>query len=115
MDTGAGFRRSNFAPFTRSKVLLQLVLNCSRVRASLRKGRPPVYICLCHGFTDTQVKRAVAEGRRSMRDVYAALGGKPRCGKCVSEVRALVAPAPPGGSAATGTSVPAALRAPQTE
>jgi bacterioferritin-associated ferredoxin len=74
-----------------------------------------VYVCLCHGFTDTQVKRAVAEGRRSVSDIYAALGGKPRCGRCVGEVRAIVACAPPGGTADTGTNVPAALRAPQTE
>jgi bacterioferritin-associated ferredoxin len=74
-----------------------------------------VYICLCHGFTDKQVKHAVAEGRRSMSEIYACLGGKPRCGKCVSEVRAIVACAPAGGSADTGANVPAALRAPQTE
>ncbi len=74
-----------------------------------------MYVCLCHGFTDTQVKRAVAEGRRSVSGVYAALGGRPRCGKCVGEVRALVACAPRGGTGDTGTGVPAALRAPQTE
>ncbi len=74
-----------------------------------------MYICLCHGFTDTQVKRAVADGRRSMSDIYASLGGKPRCGKCVGEVRAIVACAPPGGTADTGAMAPAALRAPQTE
>lgn len=74
-----------------------------------------MYVCLCHGFTDTQVKRAVAEGRRSVSDIYAALGGKPRCGRCVDEVRAIAACAPPGGTADTGANVPAALRAPQTE
>ena len=74
-----------------------------------------MYICLCHGFTDKQVKRAVAEGRRSMSEIYAALGGKPRCGRCVGEVRAIVACAPVGGSADAGANVPAALRAPQTE
>jgi len=77
--------------------------------------RRPVYICLCHGFTDKQVKRAVAEGRRSMREIYACLGGKPRCGKCAGEVRAIVACAPSGGSAEIGAGIPAALQAPQTE
>ena len=74
-----------------------------------------MYVCLCHGFTDKQVKRAVAEGRRSVSAIYASLGAKPRCGKCVGEVRAIAACAPPGGTADTGTNVPAALRAPQTE
>lgn len=97
-------------------MLLQTVLIVSRFPASLpQPGPTPVYICLCHGFTDKQVKRAVADGRRSMSEIYASLGGKPRCGKCVSEVRAIVACAPAGGSADTGTNVPAALRAPQTE
>ena len=73
-----------------------------------------MYICLCHGFTDKQVKRAVAEGRRSMSEIYACLGGKPRCGKCVGEVRAIVACAP-SGSAEIGGGAPPALRSPQTE
>jgi len=71
-----------------------------------------VYICLCHGFTDKQVKRAVAEGRRSMSEIYACLGGKPRCGKCVGEVRAIVACAPPGSAEIGGGG---SLRSPQTE
>ena len=74
-----------------------------------------MYVCLCHGFTDKQVKRAVAEGRRSMSEIYRCLGGKPRCGKCVGEVRAIVACAPPGGSAEIGGGAPPALRSPQTE
>jgi bacterioferritin-associated ferredoxin len=74
-----------------------------------------VYICLCHGFTDKQVKRAVAEGRRSLGEIYAALGGRPRCGKCVGEVRAIVACAPPAGSAEFAGGAPPALRSPQTE
>ena len=74
-----------------------------------------MYICLCHGFTDKQVKRAVAEGRRRLGEVYACLGGRPRCGKCVAEVRAIVSSATSGGSAEIGGGAPAALRSPQTE
>lgn len=57
-----------------------------------------MYICLCHGFTDTQVKSAIAAGRRSVSEVYACLGARPRCGKCVGDVRALVGGAPCGGA-----------------
>ena len=74
-----------------------------------------MYICLCHGFTDKDVKRAVADGRRSLGDIYKSLGGKPRCGKCVAEVRAIVSSATSGGSAEIGGGAPAALRSPQTE
>lgn len=72
-----------------------------------------MYICLCHGFTDKQVKGAIADGRRSMAEIYACLGGKPRCGRCVSEVREILACA--GRSAEGGGVVPRALQAPQTE
>ncbi len=70
-----------------------------------------MYICLCHGFTDKQVKSAIADGRRSVAEIYSHLGARPRCGKCVCEVRALVAGALPGGNA----EVAGSLRAPQTE
>ena len=69
-----------------------------------------MYICLCHGFTDKQVKSAVADGRRTLAEVYTYLGGRPRCGKCVAEVRALM---PCSGSAETGAG--RSVRAPQTE
>lgn len=71
-----------------------------------------MYICLCHGFTDKQVKGAIAQGRRSMAEIYACLGGKPRCGRCVAEVRDIVAGT--GRAESTGA-VPRALQAPQTE
>ena len=49
-----------------------------------------MYVCLCHGFTDKQVHKAVADGCRSVAAIYRCLGDRPRCGKCVPEVRALV-------------------------
>ena len=70
-----------------------------------------MYICLCHGFTDKQVKIAIATGRRSVSEIYSHLGERPRCGKCVCEVRALVAAAVPGARAEIAGSV----HAPQTE
>jgi bacterioferritin-associated ferredoxin len=72
-----------------------------------------MYICLCHGFTDKQVKGAIASGQRSLAEIYAGLGGKPRCGKCVGEVRALMAGA--DGVPECGGAMPRALQAPQTE
>jgi bacterioferritin-associated ferredoxin len=72
-----------------------------------------VYICLCHGFTDKQVKGAIAQGRRSMSEIYACLGGKPRCGRCVGEVRALMTATPVAAEPAGG--VPRALQAPPVD
>jgi bacterioferritin-associated ferredoxin len=49
-----------------------------------------MYVCLCHGFTDRQVRAAVTEGAGSPQAVFRHLDSKPRCGKCVSMVRELV-------------------------
>ena len=49
-----------------------------------------MYVCLCHGFTDRQVRAAVTEGAGSTTAVFQQFNAKPRCGKCVSTVRELV-------------------------
>lgn len=49
-----------------------------------------MYVCLCHGFTDGDVKGAIAQGCRSVAAVYRHLADRPQCGKCVPEVRSLV-------------------------
>jgi bacterioferritin-associated ferredoxin len=46
-----------------------------------------MYICLCHGFTDRQVRGLADEGKGSTAGVYRALGVRPKCGKCVPMVR----------------------------
>ena len=46
-----------------------------------------MYICLCNGFTDRQVRTTIDESAASVAQVYQALGCAPRCGKCVPVVR----------------------------
>ena len=46
-----------------------------------------MYVCLCHGFTDGQVRRIDAS---SVGEVYRALNVRPDCGKCVPYVHRLV-------------------------
>jgi bacterioferritin-associated ferredoxin len=48
----------------------------------------PMYVCLCNGFTDKQV-RAAGSGC-SVAGVYRSLGVQPRCGKCVPMVREIL-------------------------
>jgi bacterioferritin-associated ferredoxin len=58
-----------------------------------------MYICLCNGFTDRQVRTIVEERASSVAQVYQALGCTPRCGKCVPVVREMLGrPAAPDGS-----------------
>jgi bacterioferritin-associated ferredoxin len=48
-----------------------------------------MYICLCNGLTDRDV-RAHSEGGCSVAMVYRALGCEPQCGKCVPFVRQML-------------------------
>ncbi len=49
-----------------------------------------MYVCLCNGFTDRQIRRAAAAGEGSARAIYRSLGGAPRCGKCISTVEGIL-------------------------
>lgn len=49
-----------------------------------------MYVCLCHGVTDHEIKALATAGARSAAQVYRHFGVKPKCGKCVPYVRDLV-------------------------
>jgi len=49
-----------------------------------------MYVCICHAFTDKQVKAAIGKGAQSTAKVYESFGVRPQCGKCVRCVRDLV-------------------------
>lgn len=41
-----------------------------------------MYVCLCKGITDSQIRDAVYDGANSLRDVRNQLGVALQCGKC---------------------------------
>lgn len=49
-----------------------------------------MYICLCHGFTDGDVRGAIKHGCKSVAAVYRHLADRPQCGKCVPDVRCML-------------------------
>lgn len=49
-----------------------------------------MYVCLCKGITDTQIREAVDGGAESVRAVRDQLGASSQCGRCVSQVREIV-------------------------
>lgn len=49
-----------------------------------------MYVCVCHAFTDKQVKKVLEEGARTTAGVYKSLGHRVQCGKCVPYVRGMV-------------------------
>lgn len=49
-----------------------------------------MYVCICKGITDTQIKDAVIDGAASVRQVRKKLGATSQCGKCTSMTRQVV-------------------------
>ncbi|HEY3700114.1 MAG TPA: bacterioferritin-associated ferredoxin [Spongiibacteraceae bacterium] len=46
-----------------------------------------MYVCLCKGITDSQIRDAVADGMTNYRELRAALGLSSQCGKCSLHAR----------------------------
>jgi bacterioferritin-associated ferredoxin len=49
-----------------------------------------MYVCLCNGFTDRDVKNAVAAGAQGVSNVYESLGAPPQCAKCTVHIREII-------------------------
>ncbi|MBK6511038.1 MAG: bacterioferritin-associated ferredoxin [Haliea sp.] len=41
-----------------------------------------MYVCLCKGITDSQIRAAIEDGASSFKDVRNTLGVASQCGKC---------------------------------
>ena len=52
-----------------------------------------MYICICNGFTDRQVRIVCDQQQCRVSDIYKALGCAPKCGKCVPMLKELARPA----------------------
>lgn len=46
-----------------------------------------MFVCICKGITEKQIKVSVAEGASSVRDLYRELKLGSQCGKCVGFAR----------------------------
>ena len=44
-----------------------------------------MYICLCHGITESQIRVCVREGARTLCDLRGQLGVATQCGSCESQ------------------------------
>ena len=49
-----------------------------------------MYVCLCHGITEANVREAARSGAASARDVYEHHGVRPGCGTCAEYLRSLI-------------------------
>jgi bacterioferritin-associated ferredoxin len=41
-----------------------------------------VYVCVCNGVTDGQIREAAQQGARSVHDLQSCLGVATNCGRC---------------------------------
>lgn len=46
-----------------------------------------MYVCVCKGVTDGQIREAVREGACTVRELRARLGVTTCCGRCASHTR----------------------------
>jgi bacterioferritin-associated ferredoxin len=49
-----------------------------------------MYVCLCKGITDSQIKDAIYDGATSVRQLRKKLGVASQCGKCTSMTQQIV-------------------------
>jgi bacterioferritin-associated ferredoxin len=49
---------------------------------SISSEQHRMYVCLCKGITDTQIRSAIQDGATSFKDVRKTLGVASQCGKC---------------------------------
>jgi len=49
-----------------------------------------MYVCLCNGFRDTELRALGAGGVRCAETAYALLGGHPKCGACLETARTVL-------------------------
>ena len=49
-----------------------------------------MYVCVCNGHRDRDIRRAAQSGLRCARSVYAELGKPVRCGRCLQTAERLV-------------------------
>lgn len=42
-----------------------------------------MYVCLCNGYRDAEIREVAESGVRCVREVYLTLGNGPCCGTCL--------------------------------
>jgi bacterioferritin-associated ferredoxin len=50
-----------------------------------------MYVCLCAGVTDHEIRETIAEGAASVEEVAYCTGAGTRCGTCVSAIAGMIA------------------------
>lgn len=66
-----------------------------------------MFVCICNGYRDSEIRAAAARGERCVHKIYSQLGAAPQCGKCLEVAEEVVAEVGAGSAAAlTGPQSP---------
>jgi bacterioferritin-associated ferredoxin len=49
-----------------------------------------MYVCICNGHRDSEIRAAAKTGLRCAREIYRHLGKPARCGRCLEVATAVV-------------------------
>jgi len=53
-----------------------------------------VYVCVCNAYRESHVREAInqsaSSGRVTVEQIYARLGKRPRCGRCLVHVKDMI-------------------------
>lgn len=49
-----------------------------------------MYVCMCNGLTDRDIRRASDQGHCTVASAYCSLGAEVNCGRCVPMARELI-------------------------
>jgi len=49
-----------------------------------------MYVCLCNGYRDAEIREVAESGLRCVREVYFTLGNGPCCGSCLDYAQDIV-------------------------
>ena len=49
-----------------------------------------MYVCICNGYRDAEIRDAAQTGIRCAKKAYRALGNGPRCGQCLGFAQDLI-------------------------
>ena len=72
-------------------MLLNAIDNHSHLQLNVikfKKDRFSMYVCICNGITDKQIRRAAEAGVRDIRQLQNTLGVASGCGSCAVSIAA---------------------------
>lgn len=49
-----------------------------------------MFVCICNGVTDSQIREALADGATSLEELHDTLGVASQCGSCSEQAMSLI-------------------------